>query len=707
MMIHFFFHVFISKVKREIAVDQILWIREFKRLGIRNKRINKKFLISFFSPCHLSQLPKTVRKDVLTDLFSCEIIMESSDKSQENVITSKKVEKRARLENSVVEANLKIDLKEKIKKKDKLNKRIRSPHKISANKSNKQSKKIEKKRKRNEEEGEYESPVEVIIKNKDRSNRNNTSDNITTINTIEEKVEKVEKIGKKNKKKKTNGLSDGKECLSESKTKKERKKEKKKKGRNEKDDDGDNESNSSSLVKKRKHNFNSEDRNSKNDEIDEESNSKSEVTKFLECNSIQITGNLNLKPIMSFSQLEIDKEVKRVLKIFEKPTPIQATCWPICLSGKDAIGIAETGSGKTLAFTVPAIIHIKNIKNKTHSNQPIVLIISPTRELAMQIQEQCVLFDSTCGIKSVCIYGGVSKSEQYKSLRKGVHIVVATPGRLLDLINENVCDISKVSYLVLDEADRMLDKGFEDDVRTIIRKTSKNRQTVMFSATWPESVRKLANDFLNHPIRVTIGSPDLSANNNVTQIVDVLEDRERDKRLLSLLERYHNRKNRVLVFVLYKKEASRIENMLASQGYEALSIHGDKSQFQRTEALKAFKDGIYPLLIATDVAARGLDIPDVEYVINYSFPLTIEDYVHRIGRTGRAGNKGISHTLFTPHDKTHSGELANILRQAKQKVPESLLKFGGGVKKKEHKAYGAFYKEIDPSLKPTKIKFED
>ncbi|CAG8554278.1 7754_t:CDS:2 [Diversispora eburnea] len=606
--------------------------------------------------------------------------MESSDKSHEKTITSKKVEKRARLENSVVEANLKTVFKEKIKKNDKLNKRIKSPHKTSASRDSKQSKKIEKKRKRNEEEGEYESPVEVIIKNKDRPNRNNTSDNITT-SAIEENVEKVEK-------------------------------------------------NNSSFVKKRKHNFDSDDRYFKNDEIDEgnedkadlnkrsltrnlvpivfinnnvnnvkyiepppppllEPISKSEVTKFLECNSIQITGNLNFKPIMSFSQLKIDKEVKRVLKKFEKPTPIQATCWPICLNGKDVI-----------AFTVPAVMHIKNTKNKTHSNQPIVLVISPTRELAMQIQEQCVLFDSTCGIKSACIYGGVSKSEQYKLLRKGVHIVVATPGRLLDLINENVCDISKVSYLVLDE-------GFEDDVRTIIRKTSKNRQTVMFSATWPESVRKLANDFLTHPIRVTIGSPDLSANNNVTQIVEVLEDRERDKRLLSLLERYHNRKNRVLVFVLYKKEASRIENMLASQGYETLSIHGDKSQFQRTEALKAFKDGIYPLLIATDVAARGLDIPDVEYVINYSFPLTIEDYVHRIGRTGRAGNKGISHTLFTPHDKTHSGELANILRQAKQKVPESLLKFGGGVKKKEHKAYGAFYKEIDPSLKPTKIKFED
>ncbi|CAG8737413.1 15157_t:CDS:2, partial [Dentiscutata heterogama] len=244
--------------------------------------------------------------------------------------------------------------------------------------------------------------------------------------------------------------------------------------------------------------------------------------------------------------------------------------------------------------------------------------------------------------------------------------------------------------------DRMLDTGFEEDVRNIILKTREDRQTVMFSATWPESVRKLANDFLTNPIRVTIGSQTLSANRNVTQIVEVIDDpSEKDRRLVTLLEKYHNRKNRVLIFVLYKKEASRVENMLARKGYEAQSIHGDKSQFQRIEALNAFRDGIYPLLIATDVASRGLDIPDVRYVINYTFPLTIEDYVHRIGRTGRAGNKGISHTLFTSCDKVHSGELIRILRQSNQQVPDSLLRFGTGIKKKEHKAYGAFYKEID------------
>ncbi|CAI2165667.1 6322_t:CDS:2 [Funneliformis geosporum] len=436
--------------------------------------------------------------------------------------------------------------------------------------------------------------------------------------------------------------------------------------------------------------------------------SQSSVDEFYKKNEIQITGDLIFKPIMSFTQLEIDENIKIVLNKFEKPTPIQASCWPICLSGRDVIGIAETGSGKTLAFTVPALKHIKNLFYIPPNNKPSILVIAPTRELAMQTQEQCKQFDSTCGIKSVCIYGGVPKEEQRKALRKGVHIAVATPGRLIDLINEGICDISNVSYLVLDEADRMLDEGFEKEIRQIIVKTHKDRQTVMFSATWPESVRKLANDFLNNPMKVTIGSPNLSANSNVTQIVEVIDNTmDKERRLLNLLEQYHINKNRILVFVLYKKEASRVENMLARKGFEVLSIHGDKSQFQRTEALNAFKDGIYPLLIATDVASRGIDIPDVEYVINYTFPLTIEDYVHRIGRTGRAGSKGISHTLFTSHDKAHSGELINVLRQANQKIPESLLKFGSSVKKKEHKAYGAFYKEVDHSLKPTKIRFED
>merc|ERR1712200_351340 len=226
---------------------------------------------------------------------------------------------------------------------------------------------------------------------------------------------------------------------------------------------------------------------------------------------------------------------------------------------------------------------------------------------------------------------------------------------------EGCCDLSQISYLVLDEADRMLDQGFERDIRRIIPETHPQRQTALFSATWPDSVRELAHEFLNKPIKVTIGSDDLAAGTRIKQIVEVIDDRARELRLNKLLKEYHaSRKNRMLIFVLYKKEASRIEMSLTRSGWNCTSIHGDKSQEARTEAVENFKNGRVPLLVATDVAARGLDIPDVDYVINYSFPLTIEDYVHRIGRTGRAGKSGVSHTFFQACDKARAGELVKV-----------------------------------------------
>lgn len=276
-------------------------------------------------------------------------------------------------------------------------------------------------------------------------------------------------------------------------------------------------------------------------------------------------------------------------------------------------------------------------------------------------------------------------------------------------MNEGCCDLSQVSYLVLDEADRMLDQGFERDVRAIIAATHPQRQTCLFSATWPESIRALAHEFLKSPIRVTVGSEDLAAGTRITQIVEVVEDQVREGRLKKLLEKYHSsRKNRVLIFVLYKKEAARIESNLQRQGWKATSIHGDKSQDMRTKALEQFKSAEIPLLVATDVAARGLDIPNVDHVINYSFPLTIEDYVHRIGRTGRAGREGTSHTFFQPVDKARAGELVNVLKEANQVVPEEMNQFDLNVKRKEHKLYGNFgpKEHLGPMKKATKITFD-
>jgi len=434
-----------------------------------------------------------------------------------------------------------------------------------------------------------------------------------------------------------------------------------------------------------------------------------EVSAFHEANQMILSGNHCLyRPVLSFADVTFESKFMKTTKGFDKPTPIQSQCWPILASGRDIIGIAETGSGKTLAFAIPGLIHIAAQPEVSHKFPgPRLLVVAPTRELAMQSSAVISEAGKKCGLKSICIYGGVPKYTQKKALRDGVHVVVATPGRLKDLVEEGACNMSKVTYVVLDEADRMLDEGFEKDIRSIIGSTHPERQIAMFSATWPQSIQKLAHEFLNDPVKVTIGSDELAASHNITQIVEVIDDRARDARAHALLQKYHSsRKNRILLFVLYKKEADRVERMLHQRGWNCGAIHGDRTQQQRTEAVEQFKSGHVPLLIATDVAARGLDIPDVEYVLNYSFPLTIEDYVHRIGRTGRGGKTGIAHTFFTANDKPRAGELVNLLRDGNQEVPTDLTKFGTHVKKKEHKMYGAFAKNIDVTKKATKITFD-
>jgi len=293
--------------------------------------------------------------------------------------------------------------------------------------------------------------------------------------------------------------------------------------------------------------------------------------------------------------------------------------------------------------------------------------------------------------------------------------VVATPGRLRDLIENAGLNLGEVEFFVLDEADRMLDLGFMPEIRAIATHlpAKEKRQTFMYSATWPNSVRRLAEDFVNNYVKVTVGSDVLTANHRVTQIVEVLEQREKEHKIKEVLAKYcgsaqKHRKSgqRILVFVLYKREASRVEQTLLRQGWNCVGIHGDKGQRDRSAALDSFRSGKTPMLVATDVAARGLDIPDVAYVINYSFPLTIEDYIHRIGRTGRAGKTGTSHTFFTRDDKARAAELTNVLREAKQTIPPDLSKFGLYTKKKEHGLYGAHFKDCDMTKKATKIIFD-
>ncbi|XP_010478619.1 PREDICTED: DEAD-box ATP-dependent RNA helicase 5 [Camelina sativa] len=418
--------------------------------------------------------------------------------------------------------------------------------------------------------------------------------------------------------------------------------------------------------------------------------------------------------LKTFAESNLPENVLDCCKTFQKPSPIQSHTWPFLLDGRDLIGIAKTGSGKTLAFGIPAIMHMLN-KNKkigkgSKNVNPTCLVLSPTRELAVQISDVLSEAGKPCGLESICVYGGSSKRPQISAIRSGVDIVIGTPGRLRDLIESNELRLSDVSFVVLDEADRMLDMGFEEPVRFILSKTNKVRQMVMFSATWPLDVHKLAQEFMDpNPVKVVIGSEDLAANHDVMQIIEVLDEHARDQRLLALLDKYHkSQKNRVLVFALYKVEAERLERFLQQRGWKAVSIHGNKAQTERTRSLSLFKEGSCPLLVATDVAARGLDIPDVEVVINYSFPLTTEDYVHRIGRTGRAGKKGVAHTFFTQLNKGLAGELVNVLREAGQVVPADLLKFGTHVKKKESKLYGAHFREIAADApKAKKITFDN
>jgi ATP-dependent RNA helicase DBP3 len=415
---------------------------------------------------------------------------------------------------------------------------------------------------------------------------------------------------------------------------------------------------------------------------------------------------------------------------FIKPSPIQAQSWPILCAKRDMVGIAETGSGKTLAFALPALSTMADSTSQKSKRMPRMLVLSPTRELAMQSAAVLDEFGAVVSLRSLTIYGGVPKHPQVSSLREGhVDCLVATPGRIKDLIQEKSCNLSQIQYLILDEADRMLDMGFEEDVKYIISHCKHaQRQTAMFSATWPAAIQNIAMEYMKDPIRVYVGfesitgsngdsndalcgvDDSLSANKRVQQIVEVLDDRQRFGRLREVLNHVHSgtkKNDRVLVFALYKLEAERLEKDLQRDGWHCCSIHGNKNQQSRTSALSDFKDGTCPLLIATDVAARGLDIPNVECVINYTFPLTIEDYVHRIGRTGRAGKAGISYTFFQATDKSHAGELQQVLRQVGQSIPDDLAKFGSTIKKKEHKMYGNFGPKAGITKTATRITFTD
>eukprot|EP00930_Biecheleria_cincta_P037504 TRINITY_DN2574_c0_g1_i1.p1 TRINITY_DN2574_c0_g1~~TRINITY_DN2574_c0_g1_i1.p1 ORF type:complete len:497 (-),score=105.22 TRINITY_DN2574_c0_g1_i1:283-1773(-) len=385
------------------------------------------------------------------------------------------------------------------------------------------------------------------------------------------------------------------------------------------------------------------------------------------------------KPVRSFEEASFPEYVLEEISRagFKEPSPIQVQGWPIALSGRDMVGIAETGSGKTLAFLLPAIVHINAQPYLKKGDGPIVLVLAPTRELAIQIQEECVRFGKSSKIKNTCCYGGAPKATQARDLAEGVEIVIATPGRLTDFLESGDTNLKRVTYMVLDEADRMLDMGFEPQVRKICTQCRPDRQTLMWSATWPKDVQKLARDLCKEdPVHVNVGSLDLRTAHTIRQYVEVVQESDKRGRLRRLLEKVMDG-SKILIFCETKRGGDELTREMRTDGFPALCIHGDKKQEEREWVLSQFKEGKNPILVATDVAARGLDIKDIKYVINYEFPKSIEDYVHRVGRTGRAGASGSAYTFFTSDKAKFAKDLIGVLKEASQPVPEELERLAG------------------------------
>ena len=359
---------------------------------------------------------------------------------------------------------------------------------------------------------------------------------------------------------------------------------------------------------------------------------------------------------------------------FTSPTPIQCQSWPILLEGRDLVGIAKTGSGKTLAFMVPALLHIAAQPPLKYGDGPLCVVLAPTRELAQQIEVETrkVL---PGGVRCACIYGGAPKGPQLAQLAVGVHIIVATPGRLIDFLESRRTNLLRVTFVVLDEADRMLDMGFEPQVKAICQQVREDRQMIMFSATWPREIQALAAAFQRNYIRIHVGSADLLANPDVAQHFVFTTESDKLSQLRKLLLGNHGK--RCLVFAKMKRTADELERHIRAMGISVYAIHGDKEQAQRDYVLNKFRKESNMTLVATDVAARGLDIKELDMVINYDFPMQIDDYVHRIGRTGRAGAKGDAFTLITKREDQVTGAtlatLVKILEEAKQTVPKELL----------------------------------
>ena len=406
----------------------------------------------------------------------------------------------------------------------------------------------------------------------------------------------------------------------------------------------------------------------------------------LELDGIKIRGVDAPKPVQKWSQCGLGVQSMEVIQKlgYEKPTSIQSQAIPAIMSGRDVIGVAKTGSGKTIAFLLPMFRHIKDQRPIDSLDGPVGLIMTPTRELATQIHKECKPFLKALNLRAVCAYGGAPIKDQIADLKRGAEIIVCTPGRMIDLLAANqgrVTNLRRVTYIVLDEADRMFDMGFEPQVMKILANIRPDRQTVLFSATFPRQMEALARKTLAKPVEIVVGGRSVVAP-EITQIVEVRSEETKFVRLLELLGNLYaeeqNSDDRALVFVDRQESADGLLNDLMRKGYPCQSIHGGKDQIDRDDAIHNFKAGVVPVMIATSVAARGLDVKQLKLVVNYDAPNHLEDYVHRAGRTGRAGNTGTAVTFVTPDQDRYTLDIAKALRQSGQEVPEEVQKLVDG-----------------------------
>ncbi|MCR5414914.1 MAG: DEAD/DEAH box helicase [Kiritimatiellae bacterium] len=346
---------------------------------------------------------------------------------------------------------------------------------------------------------------------------------------------------------------------------------------------------------------------------------------------------------------------------YETPTPIQAEAMPYLFEGRDFIGCAQTGTGKTAAFMLPILDHLLKERRPRHIGHPRALVLSPTRELAAQTAENVRKFSKYANLPFACVFGGVSQFGQVKDIKKGAETVIACPGRLIDLMTQGILYLDRVECFVLDEADRMLDMGFLPDIRRIISKLPKSRQSLFFSATMSNPIRSLAGELVTNPAQVTIAS-EAPTVEKINQKVMMVEKAQKDALLLHLLES-HQEWTKVIVFTKMRHGADRVCKKLFKAGVSCAAIHSDKTQNQRTRALEGFRRGQTRVLVATDIASRGIDVPDVSCVVNMELPLETESYVHRIGRTARAGESGAAISFVTGEERAQLKAVERFIKK--------------------------------------------